>query len=131
MGVENIWGTFEAFSAVSPGKIHIYSIGYTGIVVQTHNRRDTSWVRGVNSEMKRCVLQVLLFVHACSLAALIGAMLLQSILAHPCLEHKNVPSAFDSKWGCCSIIMQHNYKTYIDLKLVIYGCAGATAAACC
>jgi hypothetical protein len=62
-----------------------------------------SWVRGVNSEMKRCVLQVLLFFHACSLAALIGAMLLQSILASPWLEHKNV----------------------------LFGCAGATAAACC
>jgi hypothetical protein len=62
-----------------------------------------SWVRGANSEMKRCVLQVLLIVHACSLAALIGAMLLQSIFAHPCLEPKNMPFAFDSKWGCCSI----------------------------
>jgi hypothetical protein len=80
-----------------------------------------SWERGVNSEMKRCVLQVLLFVHACSLAALIGAMLLQSILAHPCLEHKNVPFAVG--------LLQH--KTCIDLKLIIFGCAGATAAACC
>jgi hypothetical protein len=62
-----------------------------------------SWVRSVNSEMKRCVLQVLLFVHACSLAALIGAMLLQSLLAHPSLENKNVPFEFESKWGCCSI----------------------------
>jgi hypothetical protein len=62
-----------------------------------------SWVRGANSKMKRCVLQVLLFVHACSLAARIGAILLQSILSHPSLEHKNVPFAFDSKWGCCSI----------------------------
>jgi hypothetical protein len=62
-----------------------------------------SQVRGVNSEMKTGVLQVLLCAHACSLAALIRAMLLQSILAHPCLEHKNVPFAFDSKWGCCSI----------------------------
>jgi hypothetical protein len=80
-----------------------------------------SWVRGVNSEMKRCMLQVLQFVHACSLAALIGAMLLQSILTHPCLEHKNVPFAVG--------LLQH--KTCIDLKLIIFGCARATAAACC